>query len=533
MSVQPKAVARTKGIKSSLKSIYTIFILAIVLLTAYFLIDSRVRAIIQQGQETQRVNTLIKGILTHIIVENGEEWSAALDSIAEGKEHPAAKDFHNLLVLAEQSDSGIYEAYVCRVIDSTSYKLLSSAHPIGEVVPYDLSTGPRFRFTNDTTEVAPSFQFGSSKNSDDGSGVSTSSDAEAIPLQQTIYDKEGNPICVLLVAINTRTFLATLKENMVGNLLTVFILVGLTLIITGFMFRRIIRKEESIKGELSQVNLLLEEKNTEIIDSINYAKRIQDAYLPEPQVLQHFFPESFILFKPKDVVSGDFYWFYSMLNTSGDNDPEVFLAVADCTGHGVPGAIMSVICCNALNEATVNRGITDPGKVLDFARDQVITNLKSRTNADTKDGMDIALCKVNRTTLEVEFAGANNPVWVIADNAMEGCDTNIQIEGSEKVLSEFRANKQPIGMYAAMKPFVTRKFKLQKGDSVYLSSDGFPDQFGGERGKKLKSINLKKKLLRMSDSPMEVQVGMLHKEFDEWKGELEQIDDVCVMGVQV
>lgn len=518
-------MAGKKGIKSSLKSIYTIFILAIFLLTTYFLVDSRVRAIIQQSDETERVDQLIEGILTPIILENAEDWVAVLDSIEVGKTHPETERFQQLLIHARDADSGISEAYICRKKDSLSIKLLSSNLPIGEKDTFMILKGPKVMIGRDSVAPPPA--------TEGTMTLSSNAGATAAPLEHDIVDENGNTVGVLVTALNTKTFLATLKENMVGNLLTVFILVSLTLVVTSFMFRRIIRKEENIKGELSEVNLLLEEKNTEIVDSINYAKRIQDAYLPDTQVLQYFFPESFILFKPKDVVSGDFYWFYSTLNNDGTNAPEVFLAVADCTGHGVPGAIMSVICCNALNEATVNKGITDPAKVLDFARDRVIENLKSRTNADTKDGMDIALCKVNRNTREVQFAGANNPLWVVGDETVDGCDSSVQIEESDKVLSEFRASKQPIGMYAAMKPFVTTKFKLEEGDCIYLSSDGFPDQFGGQRAKKLKSLNLKKKLLRMNNTPMEAQVGMLLKEFDEWKGELEQIDDVCVMGIRV
>ncbi|MFI5203968.1 MAG: 7TM diverse intracellular signaling domain-containing protein [Flavobacteriales bacterium] len=272
--------------------------------------------------------------------------------------------------------------------------------------------------------------------------------------------------------------------------------------------------------ELKEQKEIVEEKQKEIVDSINYAKRIQDAYLPPTHVLTYFFPSSFLIFKPKDIVSGDFYWYYTKRNEDGKPSDEVFMAVADCTGHGVPGAIMSVICCNALNEVVINKGITDTGQVLDQVRDIVIRTLKSSRDGNQKDGMDIVLVKINRVTGSAQFSGANNPLWIIpaSDSAL---------------VTELKADKQPVGMHTALNPFTSHSFQLNKGDGVYLFSDGYADQFGGPKGKKFKYSTLKELLVETFALTPDEQVKVLEEKFTTWRGELEQVDDVCVIGIRI
>ncbi len=270
---------------------------------------------------------------------------------------------------------------------------------------------------------------------------------------------------------------------------------------------------------ISNQKNILSEKNREITDSITYAKRLQEAILPPPQLIDEKLPNSFIVFQPKDVVSGDFYW----LESVGDN---VIFAVADCTGHGVPGAMVSVVCSNAMNRAVKEFKLTEPAKILDKVRELVMETFRSGEQVgeinieDIKDGMDISLCLLNTKTNELEYSGANNPLWILRKDGEE--------------MEEIKADKQPIGVYHdANKPFTNHTVKLNKEDSIYLFSDGFADQFGGEKGKKLKYKPFKNMLISLRDKSLGEQKIILTAEFKKWKGEMEQIDDVCIMSVKI
>lgn len=275
---------------------------------------------------------------------------------------------------------------------------------------------------------------------------------------------------------------------------------------------------ENQKRLIEQQKKMVEQKNHEMLDSINYAQRIQDAYLPPEKVLHYLFPNSFLLFKPKDIVSGDFYWFYTAGAMQNQRTDTVFFAVADCTGHGVPGALMSVICCNALNEVVVNKGTMNPGKILDETRELVIRNLKGGSASEQKDGMDITLCSLNKSTLELSFAGANNNLLVVKNN---------------RTTIELKADKQPVGTFEKSFPFNTQTLQLEAGDCLYLFSDGFADQFGGPKGKKYKYANLYEFLGKGAQMDAPYQLNALKNEFLNWKGDLEQVDDVCVIGIKI
>lgn len=296
--------------------------------------------------------------------------------------------------------------------------------------------------------------------------------------------------------------------------------------------REVVQKADKI----SEQKDIIEEKNKEIVDSINYAQRIQSAYLPPEETFHKIFKNGFVYFQPKDLVSGDFYWFYGQNNEKGEK--EVFVAAADCTGHGVPGALMSVICCNAMNETVITRQIQDTGKILDTTRDIVKKSLKSSDNSQYKDGMDISLCKINLVTRKVEFSGANNPLWIITSAKEIQGATPRRYDDHPNILWEVKGDKQPIGLYEHEKPFTTHHLSLSEGDKIYMFSDGYQDQFGGEDisdskkgGKKFKSANFKKLLVSLFEHPMGQQKEELHNTFVQWKGDLEQIDDVCVIGI--
>ena len=288
--------------------------------------------------------------------------------------------------------------------------------------------------------------------------------------------------------------------------------IGLALVI---VFSFILFNRFQLTKKQKQV---IEHHQKEITDSINYAKRLQEAILPTQKQFDSLLPENFVLYKPKDIVAGDFYW----LENVGDT---VFFAAADCTGHGVPGAMVSMVCSNALTRVVLEYGITEPGKILDEVRKIVVSTFE-KSGSDIKDGMDISLCALNKNTNELKWAGANNPLWYLQGGKM----------------NEVKADKQPIGKCDNPKPFTTQSILLQKGDSVFIFTDGYADQFGGPKGKKFKYKQLETILLNGAtdgvekgyDAPsMNKQRTELSWAFDTWKGELEQVDDVCVIGVRV
>lgn len=288
------------------------------------------------------------------------------------------------------------------------------------------------------------------------------------------------------------------------------VLCGLLLVIvfTGFVLRslRITRKQ---KENIEVKNKIIEEKSKEVFDSITYAKRLQDAILPPVSIIKKYLPESFILYKPKDIVAGDFYWMERL-------EDVVLIAACDCTGHGVPGAMVSVVCSNALNRAIKEFKIRDTGKVLDKVRELVLETFE-KSEGEVKDGMDASFCAIYTKTLEVEWSGAYNPLWYITDGQF----------------LELGADKQPIGKTDNSKPFTTHKLQLKKGSVLFLFTDGYADQFGGEKGKKFKYKQLQEMLTVNASKPMEEQKRILEDTLTQWQGNLEQVDDILIMGIRV
>jgi serine phosphatase RsbU (regulator of sigma subunit) len=294
------------------------------------------------------------------------------------------------------------------------------------------------------------------------------------------------------------------------GIITVFISLGLLIVLafSGLLFSRfrVTQKQKKIIEEQKQI---VEEKNKEVLDSITYAKRLQDAILPPLSTIKKQLPGSFILYKPKDIVAGDFYW----METSGDN---ILIAAADCTGHGVPGAMVSVVCSNALNRAVKEFHLTSPGGILDKTRELVLETFE-KSEGDIKDGMDISLCSIDNKTKEIKWAGAYNPLWYVHNGEM----------------NDVSANKQPIGKNDSPLPFDTKSIKLDKGDIFYLFTDGFADQFGGPKGKKFKYKQLQQLLLSIAHKPIEEQYKTVETCFEDWKVGLEQTDDVCLIAIKV
>lgn len=310
--------------------------------------------------------------------------------------------------------------------------------------------------------------------------------------------------------------------------------IGLIIVLVSLVFFvQSNRRSQRMNDMLSEKNRLIneqkdlvEERNRSISDSINYARRLQTAILPTPEEIDHYLPDNFLFFKPKDVVSGDFHWLEV-------RDDVIFVAAADCTGHGVPGAMVSVVCSTAMNQSVNELNLREPAQILNKTRDLVIERFE-KSDTSVVDGMDIVLCALSRDKRKLIFAGANNPLWIVRRNELlDRSRFTVMNEGREVSLIEIKGDKQPVGQYAKMEPFTQTEIELFPGDCVYLSTDGFADQFGGKHGKKFKYSAFRQLLTDMNALPMERQRERLEQEFYAWKGELEQVDDLCVIGFRV
>jgi len=291
------------------------------------------------------------------------------------------------------------------------------------------------------------------------------------------------------------------------------------------------QKTEEIMAQNDEIvikNQIIEEKNEHITDSIVYAKRIQTALLQQED-LAEFAPQHFILFKPRDIVSGDFYWMRNF-------DDELIITAADCTGHGVPGAFMSMLGISFLEEITNLKNLHQPAEILNELRLKVKTALRQTgKSGETKDGMDIALINYNRSTHQLQYAGAHNPLYLIRHKQfpqIEAEKTKVT-EKNDFVLTQIKATAQPIGIYLKETPFENHSIDVYKGDCIYLFSDGILDQTGSSKNEKFKTKRFKDILLDICHLPMEQQFEALNQTLDAWQAGSEQIDDILVMGIKL
>lgn len=268
---------------------------------------------------------------------------------------------------------------------------------------------------------------------------------------------------------------------------------------------------EKLRLVKQQKEILLQQKK-DIIADISYSKRIQNAILPSNVNIKKLFPEHFIFNVPKNIVSGDFYWV-------GEKNGYRIFAVADCTGHGISGAFMTMAGIAFLNEILNKYTFNQASEILSLLRQKVISLLQQKgEEGEAADGMDIALCMFNQDTMELQYAGANNPLYIISDN----------------VLTIIKADRMPIGIHVNYNnPFTNHMVKIKSGDMIYLFSDGYADQFGGTDGKKFRYKNFQELLLRISEMPVEKQEEELNKTFFEWKGSEDQIDDILIAGFRL
>lgn len=267
------------------------------------------------------------------------------------------------------------------------------------------------------------------------------------------------------------------------------------------------------KEEIDKQRAQIEEYFVQVTDSIKYAQKIQEAILPPDYQVRRMLPDSFILYRPKDIVSGDFYWL-------GEANDKVFFAAVDCTGHGVPGAFMSIVGYNQLKQAIITTGGSNPAEILDHLNRGVSETLHQKeAHSTNKDGMDIAICSLDYKTLELEYAGAFNPLYLLRNEEI------IQVKG----------NKFPIGSFVDEEPsnFTNNKIQLEKGDQIYIFSDGYADQFGGPRGKKFMYKRFRELLVSNSKKELDIQKKLLQETLFDWMKDEEQVDDILVIGVRV
>jgi serine phosphatase RsbU (regulator of sigma subunit) len=314
----------------------------------------------------------------------------------------------------------------------------------------------------------------------------------------------------------------TLRNALIAGLLAVILII--IIVIRANVRKR--RDNQKIKEqndqilqaneELTTLNEAISQQNREIRDSISYAQRIQSAMMPPEGYFNELLDEAFILYKPRDIVSGDFFWIKQV-------NQFIILAAADCTGHGVPGAFMSLLGISFLNEIVLTKEITEASQVLNELRRQIKHSLRQHGQPDeAKDGIDMALCAIDQKNRTMQYAGAFNPLYLIRE------------EKSDAELIEFKADRMPLGYHHGKdRAFTHHDIKLEIGDTFYIFSDGFIDQKGGPEQKKFMSKKFKKLLLEIHDEPMFDQKNKLEKALKEWMGDQPQIDDILVVGVRV
>ena len=313
-----------------------------------------------------------------------------------------------------------------------------------------------------------------------------------------------------------------LSERLKNKSLQIYFALAAILLLVGlafFIFRGLRQKNKanialSDKNKIiEEKSLLVEEQHKDITDSIKYAQRIQQAILPPDKLWNNILPQSFVFYQPKDILSGDFYWIE-------ETTEHIFIAAADCTGHGVPGALMSIVNYNLLNRAVLEHGLTNAGAILDSVNKYLTLSLhQTYQESAVRDGMDVSLCVINKKTKKMDFAGAFNSIYLIRNNAIQ----------------EFIPDKQPVGAFIEdnIKPFTSQSFQLLENDVVYMFTEGYADQFGGPKGKKYKYKQLQHLLLSSYTKPFDEQNQIFKSAINDWKGSLEQVDDILLLGYKI
>ena len=389
--------------------------------------------------------------------------------------------------------------------------------------------------------------------SDSITGIEKEKDIE---LMESRYQSEQKKLEI--ENLEKETDLSNEKLKKQKTQLFYLILIIVIFIIFLFVIIKLLRNKQKTNKELNfnkdrltesneELNQLVEEVTTQrdeidiqkqkieilyndVSESIVYAKKIQDTLLPDSSILKDNLSGNFNIFKPKDVVSGDFYWFTKI-------DNQLIIAMSDCTGHGVPGALMSMLGISFLREIVNKERITQPALILQKLRKEIIHSLNQKGEiGEQKDGMDISIININTDTLEMQFAGANNPIYITTENKWVNMHKNViahKSESTKTILYELKPDKMPIAIFVRMDKFTNYKYQLKKGDNIYLFSDGFADQFGGPKGKKIKYKAFRDILSKVSNDNMETRRIKILKYLEDWQQNYNQIDDITILGIQI
>lgn len=481
--------------------LFTILIGYIILLIVYILSYYHLRIEAFRDSEDAKLTSIANTTSTQIIYEELEyliKNHAHKDFITTNSQDSIYKKYHSLLNHIKTVNNLKTDIYTIH-LDSTKNQFF-----------FGLSSAPTPHYFH----TYKSYPEGYSMYYQQGGHFGPYIDKHGSWLSSTapIKDKTGQVISIVQVDIPFDEFIQNARESTFKQLayLTIFLVVLGFIIINAII--KFLKEEEQQQQEIIKQHTIVARKNQLITSSINYAQRIQEALLPSQQVISKDFPESFVLYLPKDIVSGDFYFY------SKPKDDSIYFAAADCTGHGVPGAMMSMMSNSLLNEKIASNQFKSPGEILDAVNQGLKKAFRSDTK--TKDGMDIALCEVNKTTMTLSYAGAYRPLIIIRDNQ----------------ITEYKATRKSIGHNSSdqrSSSFENHTIEIQKGDSIYLYSDGFVDQFGEATNKKFMSKRLKNKLLEMNNLDMKQQQEELRTSFNSWKGNTTQIDDVLVFGIKI
>ena len=299
-------------------------------------------------------------------------------------------------------------------------------------------------------------------------------------------------------------------------------------VVVKYKQRRLQLENAKLEGKIQERTAELLKQKEQVMDSIQYASRIQKAILPPEEMAVKYLPQHFILNMPREIVSGDYYWF-----TRRDN--KTIVAAADCTGHGVPGAFLSMLGITFLDDIVNKRRIANANEILNNLRSDVMRALhQTGKRGEAKDGMDIALCIIDEKNHTMEYAGAHNPLWIFRKRTEEELKEALENDDiNEYKLIEFKADRMPIGIYLKDRPFRNHEIKLLPGDTFYIFSDGYADQFGEKTNRKFYLKKFKRLLASIQDKPMVVQKSILKETILEWKGSIDQVDDILVIGVRM
>lgn len=479
----------------STRIIFIIYLL-IILTTGFFLTYGYYNNLnLQEQRQFDKLRAIVVSIGNNI---NGDdhkiltENNTFKDEVKNIEQNILYKNIHTILHQAEVENN----------LNSTLYTLIldSTTHQFQYIVRSDSNVYFRHTYTHSPQILMDNIETGGiipKYMSENGTWLSAF---------HPIRNAKGKVVALLEADISFDEFSMIVKKQFLNQaLISIFVIIVLALVFIPFT-KQILEKDHEQKLLFKEQNKIISEKNKDIIDSINYALKIQKAILPSLDSIKNYFQDYFILFKPKDIVSGDFYWQY-------EDEQNIYLAVADSTGHGVPGSMVSIICSNALSRAVVQLKLTNTSEILDNVKEFVTHSFQDGMN----DGMDICFCKLDKKTKQLQYSGAHNPLFIV----------------SEGELIILQANRQPIGKYSKEERFSYQEITLKQNDIIYLFTDGYYDQFGGDKNKKLKIKVFKSLLLKHYNKPMSEQKCIFENYLTKWKGDNEQLDDITILGIKI